>query len=181
MGTDSSSKGLCLPSSFQGPSSTGSGELLPQGLKPQPKAKAAEPLKKPAYLWYRPRALSPHTPAQPNVASWSLLYHQQLPGKEPSPTETLTRSSCCLPKTTPCPFTNDPLPPPPAPRLPFSPSSPAMVLPVSLAHTSAHPQMPQAHVCPEASHYPRSRLASTFCTHSSCLLWPRWQIPCGKP
>ena len=77
-----------------------------------------------------------------------------------------------------------PIPPSllPAPRLPFGPSSnPAMVLRVSLAHASAHPLMPQPHMCPEASHYPRSRLASTFCTHSSRLLQPRWQIPCGKP
>ena len=48
----------------------GSGEPLPQGLKPQPKAKAAEPLKKPAYPWNRPQSL---TPAHPGTAKRGIL------------------------------------------------------------------------------------------------------------
>lgn len=111
MGTDCSSERsvftLIFPS-ISWPSAMGSGETLPQGLKPQPKAKAAEPLKKPAYPWNRPQSLMP---AHPGTASWSLVHHQLLPGKQPGSTETLARSSRCFPKTTPCPFTNSASPP----------------------------------------------------------------------
>ena len=60
---------LIFPS-ISWPSSMGSGEPLPQGLKPQPKAKAAEPLKKPAYPWNRPQSL---TPAHPGTAKRGIL------------------------------------------------------------------------------------------------------------
>lgn len=180
-------KGLCLPSSFHPsiswPYSMGSDETLPQRLKPQPEPKAAEPLKKSVHHLNKPWSL---IPAHPGTAKHLLHSRQLLPGKQPCPIQTLSgfstafrREYSALPPMSHLLL----IPPPllPVPRLPFSPSRLATVRRVSLAHSLHVCWCLGPHCCPESSHYPRSRLASTFCTHSGRLLQPRRQIPSGKP